>query len=85
MRAARNLLGSFDRIDAAQDALGIKRERLSEARGEGNAAKVRALEREVEKDQVAIDALSGKSRARWCEVWDLKRKERGEEEGGDGE
>ncbi len=76
VRAARNLLGSFDRIDAARDALGIKLERLNKARGDGNAAKIRQLQREVEKDQAAIDALAEKTRTRWSEIWDVKRKKR---------
>jgi hypothetical protein len=85
VRAARNLLGSFDRIDAAQDALGIKLDRLNEARGDGNAAKTRQLQKEVKKDQAAIDALSEKTRTRWSEIWDLKQKKReaAEEEGAD--
>ena len=76
VRAARNLLGSFDRIDAAQDALRIKEERLNEARGDGNSAKIRKLQREVDKDQAAIDELSEKTQTRWSEIWDLKRKKR---------
>ncbi len=86
VRAARNLLGSFDRIDAAQDALGIKQERLNKARGDGNAAKIRQLQREVEKDQAAIDALAEKTTTRWSEIWTLKRKkhEGVEQESADG-
>ena len=76
VRAARNLLGSFDRIDAAQSALGIKMERLSEARGQGNTSKIRQLEKEVEKDRAAIETLSEKTRKQWSKIWDLKRKKR---------
>jgi hypothetical protein len=76
VRAARNLLGSFDRIDAAQDALGIKQARLDEARGDADSAKIRKLERDVDKDQAAIDELSEKTQTRWSEIWDLKRKKR---------
>jgi hypothetical protein len=76
VRAARNLLGSYDRIDAAQDALGIKQSRLDDARTKGDSAKIRKLEREVEKDQAAIDDLAEKTQTRWAEIWDLKRKQR---------
>jgi len=87
VRAARNLLGSFDRIDAAQDALGIKQRRLDEARGNSNSAKIRTLQKEVDKDQAAIDALAEKTQTRWSEIWDLKRKKResAEEDGADAE
>ncbi len=76
VRAARNLLGSFDRIDAAQDALAIKQRRLDEAQGNSNSAKIRTLQKEVDKDQLAIDELSEKTWTRWAEIWDLKRKTR---------
>ncbi len=76
VRAARNLLGSFDRIDAAQDAIGIKQTRLDEARGDGNSAKIRTLQKDIDKDQAAIDALVEKTQTHWNEIWDLKRKRR---------
>lgn len=85
VREARNLLGSFDRIDAANDAIAIKRRRLDEARSDNDSAKIRKLEREVEKDQSAIDELAEKTQTHWAEIWDLKRKKRegAEEESGE--
>ena len=76
VRAARNLLGSFDRIDAAVDALGIKQKRLDDALSKNDSAKIRKLEKEVAKDQAAIDELSETTTTRWAEIWDLKRKVR---------
>ena len=74
VRSARNLLGSFDRVDAAREALGIKLRRLSEAKGDGNAAKTRQLQREVAKDQAAIEALLGKTNKQWDKIWTIERK-----------
>lgn len=76
VRAARNLLGSYDRMDAAQDALNIKRGRLDEARSEGNTQKILKLQKGVDKDQAALDELTEKTQTRWSEIWDLKRKTR---------
>ena len=76
VRAARNCLGNFDRIDAAQSAIGIKHRRLSEAQADGDSAKIRKLQREVDKDQKAIDELVESTNTLWTEIWDIKRKER---------
>ena len=76
VRDARNLLATFDRVDAAREALGIKIGRLEEAKGKGNQAKIRQLEKEVAADRAKIEALYAKAQKRWNEIWTLRRKER---------
>jgi hypothetical protein len=78
VRAARNLLGKFDQVDAARDSLGIKRQRLDEAMVKGNQGKIATLKRECAKDQKAIDKLYAAAQDRWREIWQLKRKKRDE-------
>ena len=76
VRAARNLLGKFDQVDAARDALGIKRQRLDEAIVKGNQGKITTLKRSCEKDQKAIDRLYAAATKEWRKIWTLKRKKR---------
>jgi len=85
VRAARNLLGKFDQVDAAREALGIKMDRLDEARADGNRAKIRTLTRECEKDQKALDRLFTEATEEWNRIWTLKRKPREKPEAEDDE
>jgi hypothetical protein len=76
VRDARNLLGTFDRVDAARGAIGIKEGRLAEAKGKGNVAKIRRLEKELEVERARNEALYEKAQKRWQEIWTLTRKKR---------
>jgi len=76
VRAARNLLGKFDQVDAARDSLAIKRQRLDEATVKGNQGKIATLKRSCEKDQKAIDRLYAAAQKEWRRIWTLERKKR---------
>jgi hypothetical protein len=76
VRDARNLLATFDQIDAARDALTIKKSRAAEAAADGKGARARKLEQEIVADQAEIDRMLEKAEKRWTEIWDLKRKKR---------
>jgi hypothetical protein len=76
VRDARNLLATFDQIDAARDSLGIKKSRLAETQADGKAARARKLEQEIAADQAEIDAMLAKAEKRWDEIWTLTRKTR---------
>ncbi len=79
VRAARNLLGTFDQVDAARDSLSVKEGRLEDARGKKDGAKIRRLEKEIARDRAAMEALYAKAEKRWKEIWSLVRKDRAAE------
>jgi hypothetical protein len=74
VRNARNLLATFDQIDAARDSLGIKKSRAAEAAADGKGARARKLEQEIVLEQAEIDRMYAKAQKRWEEIWSLRRK-----------
>ncbi|MHC4860258.1 MAG: hypothetical protein ACYTDY_09235 [Planctomycetota bacterium] len=76
VREARNLLGTFDRVDAARGAISVKVDRLEDAKGKGDQAKIRRLTKELEIERARMEALYEKAQKRWGEIWTLKRKKR---------
>jgi hypothetical protein len=68
------LLGTFDQIDAARSALGIKEGRRDEALGKGDKAQAAALEKDIDRDREQIDRLYAKTQQEWTALWELVRK-----------
>ena len=69
---AKKLLGQFDQVDAARDALAIKTRRYETALSKGQNAKAETLKRSIDKDQAEIDKLYAESQAAWTELWKLQ-------------
>jgi hypothetical protein len=57
VQEARNLLATFDRVEAADGAMAIKQNRVADAAAKGDAAKARQLERELEAERAVNDRL----------------------------
>lgn len=69
---AKKLLGQFDQVDAARDALAIKMRRYETALSKGKNAKAATLKKSIDKDQEEIDELYAESQAAWTELWKLR-------------
>ncbi len=69
---AKKLLGQFDQVDAARDALQIKIRRYETALSRGQNAKAATLKKSIDKDQAEIDKLYEKSQAAWTELWKIQ-------------
>lgn len=74
IRKAKVLLGTFDQVDAARDALKIKRARVDNALGKGDKARAAVLEKDCDKDEDEIDELFKKTEKEWNEIFDVKIK-----------
>jgi len=74
LQKARLLLGRFDQVDAALDALRIKEGRMREAQEKGNLGRTRALQREIEAKRAEMDALYEETDRLWNELWQLERR-----------
>jgi hypothetical protein len=74
LRKAKVLLGTFDQVDAARDALKIKRARVENALGKGDKARAAVLEKDCDRDEEQISELFKKTEKEWNELFDLKIK-----------
>jgi len=74
VRKAKVLLGTFDQVDAARDALKIKRARVENALAKGDKAGAAALEKDCDKDEEKINDLFKETEKEWNELFDLKIK-----------
>lgn len=74
LRKAKVLLGTFDQVDAARDALAIKRARVENALGKGDKARASVLEKDCDRDEEQLNELFRKTEKEWNEVFDLKIK-----------
>ena len=74
LRKTKVLLGTFDQIDAARDALKIKRARVDNALGKGDKAGAAVLEKDCDKDEEEIDELFKKTEKEWNEILAVKIK-----------
>lgn len=74
VRKAKILLGTFDQVDAARDALKIKRARVENALAKGDKAGASVLEKDCDKDEEQINDLFKKTEQEWNELFDIKIK-----------
>jgi len=74
LRKAKVLLGTFDQIDAARDALKIKRARVENALAKGDKAKAAVLEKDCDRDEEQMKELIRKTEREWDGLFDLKIK-----------
>ncbi len=74
LRKAKVLLGTFDQVDAARDALKIKRARVDNALSKGDKAKAAVLEEDCDRDEERLNDLFKKTESEWDGLFDLKIK-----------
>jgi hypothetical protein len=74
LRKAKVLLGTFDQVDAARDALKIKRARVENALGKGDKARAAVLEKDCDKDEEQINELFNRTEKEWNELFAVKIK-----------
>ncbi|MFI5402259.1 MAG: hypothetical protein ACHQ1G_04930 [Planctomycetota bacterium] len=74
LRKAKVLLGTFDQVDAARDALAIKRARVENALGKGDKARAAVLEKDCDRDEEQMNKLFRETEKEWNELFDLKFK-----------
>ena len=74
LRKAKVLLGTYDQIDDAQNAIDIKRRRFDDAASKGEKATAKALKRDLDKDIKKRAKHLRKTDKSWDELWKLKRR-----------
>ncbi|MEM8883783.1 MAG: hypothetical protein AAGD14_06940 [Planctomycetota bacterium] len=74
LQEAKVLLGRYDQIDDAQNAISIKQRRLNDYLGKGKTAKAKALQKSLDKDvKKRADHLAETDKL-WKELWKLERR-----------
>jgi len=74
LRSAKVLLGSYDQISDAQNAIDIKTRRWNDSMSKGEKAKAAALRRDLDKDIAAREKHLKETDEKWKKLWTLKRK-----------
>ena len=74
LRVAKVLLGHYDQISDAQNAIDIKTRRWNDSVSKGEKAKAKALRKDIDKDVAARQKHLEETDEKWKELWTLKRK-----------
>lgn len=74
LRVAKVLLGRYDQISAAQNAIDIKTRRWNDSASKGEKAKAKSLRKDIDKDIAAREKHLKETDERWKKLWTLKRK-----------